>query len=160
MTATAQIEKREKSVVEMLVVIMLFSTLMAIFINRFMAHQEQIASAGVEVIANNFFSKVNVVRSQWFMDKKPTIVTLVTMNDREKSQIPVNQWGWVDTNTERLACEKIWQLVLATPMEFMQAPVSVIEIKSSTEEQARVCQYNFSNGMFFEYHSLTGQVVK
>ena len=160
MSITARVEKRERSMAELIVVIVLFSLLMATFISHFMTQKEHISQAGFDRLADNFFSKVNVVRSQWFMDNKPKSIMLAEMGSNQKEQISVNSWGWLDVENEHLACQKIWQLALNVPMEFMKSPVSAVEIKSALEKQGRVCRYSIDSGIYFEYHSATGKVVK
>jgi len=160
MSISARVEKRERSMAELIVVIVLFSLLMATFISHFMTQKEHISQAGFDRLADNFFSKVNVVRSQWFMENKPNSVMLAEMGSTEKEQITVNQWGWLDVHNNFLACQKMWQLALDVPMEFMKSPVSAVEIKSILEQQGRVCRYSIDSGIYFEYHSFTGKVIK
>lgn len=160
MSITARVEKRERSMAELIVVIVLFSLLMATFISHFMTQKEHISQAGFNRLADNFFSKVNVVRSQWFMENKPSSVMLAAMGSNDKERIPVNQWGWLDVENEPLACQNIWQLALDIPMEFMKSPVSAIEIKSPLKQQGKVCRYGIDSGIYFEYHSYTGKVIK
>ena len=160
MSVKASVEKREKSLAELVVVIVLFAVFMAIFISYFMKQKEQITHAGFNTLANNFFSKVNAVHGQWFMDQKPSLVQLSVIGSAENELIPVNVYGWLDVKENTFACEKIWYFALETPMEFLKSPVSAVEIKKSSQKQARTCRYSISSTVFFEYHSLTGKVVK
>ncbi len=160
MSIAARVEKRERSMAELIVVIVLFSLLMATFISSFMTQKEQISQAGFERLADNFFSKVNVVRSQWFMDQKPNVVILSELGSNKNERISINQWGWLDVNNDFLACHAIWKLALDAPMEFMKSPVSAVEIKSASGQQGRVCRYGIDNGHFFEYYSASGKVIK
>ena len=161
MSVTARVKKRERSMAELIVVIVLFSLLITIFIQHFISQQNHISQAGFERLADNFLSKANVVRSQWLMEKKPKTVLLSIMGSSEKESVTVNRNGWLDINedSERLACQKIWQLALDIPMEFMKSPVSAVEINLN-EQQGRVCRYSIDSGQYFEYYRLTGKVVK
>jgi len=159
MSVKASVEKREKSLAELVVVIVLFALLMAIFISYFMKQKDQITHTGFNTLANNFVSKVNAIHGQWYMDKKPSVVKLSVIGSAEKELIPVNKKGWLDVKGDLLACQKIWQLALDTPMEFLRSPVSAVEIKKTKQKSARICRYSISSTVYFEYNTLTGQIA-
>ncbi|MCJ8319936.1 MAG: syndecan [Colwellia sp.] len=159
MSVKASIEKREKSLAELVVVIVLFALLMAIFISYFMKQKDQITYTGFNRLANNFVSKVNAVHGQWYMDNKPSIVKLSLIGSLDKEFIPVNKKGWLDVKDDQLACQKIWQLALDTPMEFLKSPVSAVEIKKTRQKVSRICRYSISSTTYFEYNTLTGQIT-
>ena len=159
MSVKASVEKREKSLAELVVVIILFALLMAIFISYFMKQKDQITHTGFNRLANNFFSKVNAVHGQWYMDKKPSIVKLSVMGSSDKEFISVNKKGWLDVEGEQLACQRIWHLALDTPMEFLKSPVSAVEIKKTTQRVSRICRYSISSTIYFEYNTSTGKIA-
>lgn len=158
MSVKASIEKRERSLAELVVVIILFTFLMSVFISYFMKQKEQITLTGFNTLANSFVSKLNAVHGQWFMDQKPSVVQLSVMGRADKEFIPVNKKGWIDVKEEQFACQKIWQVTLATPMEFLKSPVSAVEIKKNEEKRTRYCRYSISSTTYFEYNAQTGKV--
>ena len=165
MSNNQRVEKREKTMTEIVVVVVLLSLLMASFIATFMEQEEEISKTGFEALANNFFSQITIVHGQWFMDKKPTRVMLATRasgtkNNLTKEAIPVNKQGWIDVEDSALACHQIWQHALNTPMVFMKSPVSAVEIKKNIGQQkGRVCRYSLNARIYFEYYSFTGRIV-
>jgi hypothetical protein len=152
--------KRQKSMAEFIVVIILSLVLMASFISQFMSQKEQISQTGFHQIADNFVSQVNLVRSQWFMDNKPKKMLLRIVGQPKKISVSVNQWGWIDVDDNRFVCEKIWQLVVNQPLDFIKSPVSAIELNIGDEQQGHVCRYAINTGQYFEYRSATGQVIR
>jgi competence protein ComGC len=160
MSIDLRIEKRGKAIVELIIVIVFLFLLMITFISHFMTQKEHISEAGFNRIANVFFSQVNVIRSQWLMDRKPKKVRLSVMGKEQKLLMSVNQWGWLDVEDKILVCDKIWQLAVDMPMEFMKSPVSAVQLKTDVEQQGHVCRYGINSGQYFEYRSATGQVTQ
>lgn len=163
MSVKAGIEKRERSLAELVVIMVLITLLMANFIAIFMDHSEQIKQAGFKRIANNFSSKVMIVHGQWLMDLKPKQVILSSLNDDEHENITVNKRGWIDIKTQirankSLACQQIWQVVLNTQMQYMKSPISAIEVNKNNKRQGRLCRYSLSATVYFEYYSGNGKV--
>ena len=163
MSNQMRIEKREKSLAELVMVIILMALLIGSFISYFMKNKDQITRTGFDSLANSFITQVNVVHSQWFMDKQPATVVissrlLNTSGENESEKVPVNAKGWIDVGLPELACQKIWQHTLNAPMEFVKSPVSSVEVKNSTQK-GRICRYSINSGAFFEYHTFSGKVI-
>jgi len=161
-------EKKEKSLAEQIVVIVLFSLLMAGFISFFLKQEKQITQAGFTTLANTFSAKIVSVHSQWFMDKKPPAVIVNTFPADElsakksasnKQVVPVNANGWIDTKAQELACNDIWQHVMQLPLVFIKSPISAVEVKKKLNHQGRICRYGIPSGEYFEYHTRSGRVI-
>ncbi|MEW6981163.1 hypothetical protein AAD001_00770 [Colwelliaceae bacterium 6471] len=169
MTQQMITEKREKTLAEQIMVIVMFALMMAGFISYFLKQETQITSAGFRALANSFATKVIAVRSQWFMDKKPNFIILTTKDTidgtRENSsnqKITVNKKGWIDVSEDNLACEKIWQLTMNLPLNFIKSPIATVEVKNNAEQQTgqgRICRYSVSSTDYFEYHTGSGKVI-
>jgi competence protein ComGC len=166
MSHNKNVEKREKSMAEFVVVIIIFAILMKIFISYFSEQEEHITTTGFTAIAQNFNNTIMVVRAQWFMDKQPSIVWLATLNKKDKVMITVNKHGWLDmpkdtiNETKITPCEYIWQFAVTIPMQLMKLSIASIELRDETMGDFHHCRYLLPSGQFFEYHSETGQVTK
>ncbi|MDP7593306.1 MAG: hypothetical protein QF552_11565 [Litorilituus sp.] len=156
-------EKNEKSLAEFLLIITLVGVMMSVFINFFIEHEAQYSQAGFKTMAQNFTTKVSVVHGQWIMDKHPEVVELAMMHDLTKQLISVNQQGWIDVNSTSLVCEKIWQLVMESPLRYMKQTIAAIEVRSlakaSAVETTSICRYALPNGTYFDYNRLNGRVT-
>jgi len=165
-------EKKEKSLAEFVLIILLIGMLAAIFINYYIKQEAQYANAGFSNLAQSFNVKVATVHAQWFMDKQPSVVQVVSLNKKEKQQVSVNQFGWVDSPQEELACEKIWQLVMAQPLSVMKFTIAAIEVRNTKSRNIEhvadkvnvkgailMCRYVLPDGRYFSYNRLNGRVT-
>ena len=157
-------EKKEKSLAEFIVIITLVGVMMGVFINYYIKSEDQFTHAGFSTIAQSFNTKVSTVHAQWFMDNQPNVVMLASFNKNEKQAIPVNNRGWIDIKSKQLACEKIWNLVMETPMNLMKLSISAIEVHDNTNtknDQAKAqCRYVLLDGSYFHYDRASGKVSK
>jgi competence protein ComGC len=157
-------EKKEKSLAEFIVIVVLVGVMMAVFINYFIKSEDQFTHAGFTTIAQSFNTKVRTVHAQWLMDKQPNVVLLASFNKKEKQAISVNNKGWIDVQNKQLACEKIWQLVMETPMNLMKLSISAIEVHDNTNEKndpaKAQCRYVLLGGSYFHYNRSNGKVSK
>ena len=168
--ANAAVEKREKSLGEMIVVILAFALLMATFIHYFFKNEDNINEAGFNNLAANFASKVMLIRSQWLMDGRPNTVKVVEFDvvtgQKKTHLVGVNKFGWVDNALPVLACQKIWQDVMSMPMRFAKQPISAIRLQHNNFHQedkkqkksATRCRFSIQSGHFFEYSAQNGKV--
>jgi hypothetical protein len=161
MTSLQVAEKSEKSLTEILVVVVLVAILMASFIFYFFKQQGQINQAGFSSIAQVFSARVNGIRAQWFMDLKPRFVSLASNQTQPDGgliiQVPVNKLGWVDSHDEALLCQMIWHYVMEAPLLYMKDPIAAVLV----EQQKQVlpyCQYSLPNGKYFTYQRHNGKV--
>lgn len=165
------INKREKSLGEIVLVVLLFSILMATFIHYFFKSETQINQVGFANLANNFSSQIILIHSKWLMDGKPVQVK-VTENNLLKSRkkikfISVNKKGWVNSKALNLSCTDIWQNVMSMPMFYAKKPVSAVQLqrhvdvnkKTLNEQQQIICRFSIESGQFFEYYSKNGKVI-
>jgi len=163
-------EKREKSMAEFVVVIIILAILMKVFISYFSEQEQRITTTGFTAIAQNFNNTIMVVHAQWFMEQKPSLVWLATANKKDKVGVTVNKNGWLDIPkqtinkiiplTNMTPCENIWQLAMTIPMQLMKLSVAAIELRDKTMEGFHHCRYLLPSGQYFEYYSETGQVTK
>lgn len=161
MTSLQVAEKNEKSLTEILIVVVLVASLMASFIYYFFKQQEQLTRAGFESIAQVFSARVNGIHAQWFMDQKPHFVAIksgsIQPDGSYRVNVPVNSKGWVDSASDVLSCQLIWQYVMETPLLFMRQPIGAVLV----EQQSNVlqyCQYSLSSGEYFTYQRHSGKV--
>ncbi len=155
------VDKREKSLAEFIVIIVLMALLMAIFIKYFFQQEEQITSAGFNNLAQNFNSTVMAVHAQWLMENKPDFVKLSLVNNESSQRVSVNQNGWLDIKEQNSVCENIWQLAMAIPMSLMKLSVAVIEVRNNDKSSNfHQCRYLLPSGHYFDYNSATGKVSK
>ena len=165
MSQQAVSDKKEKSLAEQIIVVLLFSLMMAWFIAFFFKQEQQITETGFKTLASTFSAKLVSVRSQWLMDLKPDAVKVKSLavqfedSTQEVIVTPVNSKGWVDVEQASLGCEKIWSLVMDMPLSFMKSPISVIEIKKTASGKQKLCRYSISSGDYFEYYPTTGKVI-
>tara|TARA_R110000737_G_scaffold317150_2_gene327677 strand:- start:51 stop:557 length:507 start_codon:yes stop_codon:yes gene_type:complete len=161
MTSLQVSEKSEKSLAEILVVVVLVASLMASFIYYFFKHQEQLTRAGFSTLAQVFSARVNGIHAQWFMDKKPRFITIASSNIQpdgsRKIKLPVNKMGWVDAGDQALSCQKIWQFVMEAPLLYMKQPVGAVLIEQQ-RHGLPYCQYSLPSGESFTYHRDSGKV--
>ena len=161
MSQKAVIAKREKSLAEQIVIIALLGLMMASFWYYFVRQEESISKAGFGVIANQFFSQVSTIRGQWYMDKNPKEVWLKERDDQGgKRKVTVNQQGWVDSRQEIGSCAEIWQMVMNTPLVFMNKPIAAIEVHDNGDHRLRYCRFVVSSGEYFQYIPQSGEVIK
>jgi len=165
------VNKREKSLGEMILVVLLFTILMATFIHYFFKNELQINQAGFANLENNFASQVIFIHSQWLMDGKPAQIKVIdksTLATNAKTKfIEVNKKGWVTTKTLNLPCNDIWQNVMAIPMKFAKQPVSAVQLQRNVglnetglnEAIPLICRFSIESGQFFEYYTQNGKVI-
>jgi hypothetical protein len=181
MPSNQRIIKREKSMAEFVVVILIVAGLMKTFISTFNEQEPYITSTGFTAIAQNFNNTVFVVHAQWFMDKEPNVVLLETLDKVEITPITVNNKGWLDVPNKitklpsfahatdftdfanMTACEQIWQLAMNMPMQLMTFSIAAIELREQTlannsSGNFHHCRYLLPSGQYFEYDSETGKV--
>jgi hypothetical protein len=161
MTSLQVADKSEKSLTEILLVVVLVALLMASFIFYFFKQQGQISQAGFSSIAQVFTARVNGIRGQWFMDLKPRFVRLASNQIQPDGglimQVPVNKLGWVDSHDEALSCQMIWHYVMEAPLLYMRAPISAVLVEQ--QKQALLyCQYSLPSGEYFTYQRHNGKV--
>jgi len=150
-------DKKERSLGELTIIVLLVASMMATFIHYFFKQEEQLTHAGFSALANTFSAKVTLVHAQWYMDNKPNVV-IVNMMDGTQQHVSVNNKGWIDSVDETFVCHDIWKIILATPLLFMKSPVSVVEVKREMQQQGHICQYGLPGGFYFEYNSINGSI--
>jgi len=166
MSSNQRVDKREKSMAEFVVVIIVFAVLMKIFISYFSEQEQHITTTGFTAIAQNFNNTVVAVHAQWFMDKQPQIVWLATQHKKDRIAVTVNKQGWLDVpkqikSSENItACENIWQLAMTIPMQLMKFSIAAIELHDKGVGDFHHCRYLLPSGQYFEYYSRTGKVTK
>ncbi|RHW76910.1 hypothetical protein [Colwellia sp. RSH04] len=154
-----KVEKREKSLTEFIITVVLLALLMKVFISYYFDQQEQITTTGFNRLAQSFNSTVIAVHAQWLMENKPSVVTLKQLNSEAKQRFSVNKNGWLDITKNNFSCEKIWQAAVAVPMSLMKLSIATIELKEQGKNFHH-CRYILPSGQFFDYHSETGKVTE
>ena len=161
MTSLQVAEKKEKSLTEILIVVVLIAILMASFIFYFFKHQGQLTQAGFASLAQVFSARVTGIHGQWFMDQKPHFVNVkssqIQADGSMNVKIPVNSAGWVDAGNKALSCQNIWQFVMETPLIYMKQPVGAVLVDQGSSVLA-YCQYSLPSGEYFTYQRHSGKV--
>jgi hypothetical protein len=161
MTRQQVADKSEKSLGEVLVVIVLVALLMASFIFYFFKHQGQLTRAGFESVSHVFSARINGIRAQWFMDSQPKFVVIESnLNDKSntKLKVPVNRKGWVDVQNNALRCQNIWQYVMGSPLVYMKQPIGTVLVAPRGNKTASYCQFSLPSGEYFTYQNDNGKV--
>ena len=162
MSTRQVIEKKERSMAELLIIIVLIGIMAMVFINSFFKQETNISSAAFDALANTFSSKVQIVHGQWMMDKQPDVVELASLPEQDIERVRVNKQGWIDDTSINNACKNIWQMATNAPLMFMNQVVSVVEV-ARAGQQGRVCRYMVYQGdlqLTFEYSSASGKVTR
>ncbi|WP_286262987.1 hypothetical protein [Thalassotalea atypica] len=153
------VERKERSMVEVLIIVVMIGVMASVFMNFFFKQEEHLNKAAFESLAQTFSAQVQIVHGQWLMDKQPRVVRLATLNDEQNSLITVNGAGWIDAEDSSTPCHDIWDLAMEIPLIFMNEPVSVIEIEHNNKIEERVCRYGSGENLSFDYHSRNGKVI-
>ncbi|WP_448553215.1 hypothetical protein [Thalassotalea montiporae] len=155
-------EHKERTVLELIIIGVLITLLMANFLYAFFKQESSIEEAGFRALANRFTTKVNAIHGQWLMDGRPQVIELRD-NLGQTNKVKVNQFGWPDG----INCEAIWQLVLDMPLELLNQPISVLELNTQSVAVEnndnlsidKVCRYYFTQGQYFDYQRHSGKVL-
>ena len=155
-------EKTEKSLGEVLIMVVCIGLMMMAFIFYFFKQEPILKSTGFNALKNSFSENVRAIHANWMMDKQPNIVkvqlNLLGTNETESYFVPVNKRGWVDSDNEYVACQEIWEFVMRSPLEFINSPISAIEVRDDQQTFGKRCQYSLPSGEFFEYNSQNGHI--
>lgn len=164
------LEKKEKSLVELIVIVILLTVLMAVFLGYYFKHEQKFSDTGFHGLANNFSSKVQVVHAQWLMDKQPSSVKVKGHQINDIEIVTVNKNGWLDVDFDRgfsskvliQPCQRIWQLALGIPQSLIKQPVSAVQVKRGGHRAnggyTGTCRYQLASGLYFDYDTRTGKV--
>ena len=161
MTSLQVSEKSEKSLAEILIVIVLVALLMASFISYFFKHQTQLTQAGFATIAQVFSARVTGIHAQWFMDQQPQFVSVesskIQTDGGVKINIPVNRAGWVDAGDEVLSCQTIWRFIMEAPLIYKKQQVGAVLVEQNSQ-MLPYCRYSLPSGEYFTYQRHNGKV--
>ncbi len=90
------VNKRERSLAEQVIIILLLFILMATFIHSFFKNQTELNNIGFSTLANNFSSQLVLIHSQWLMSGRPRQLILREAENPVLSQeelVVVDQHG-------------------------------------------------------------------
>lgn len=158
MANQTELNSREKTLGEYVVIIALITVLMASFLYYFFKQEQRFTEVGFDAVARNFSSSVMAVRAQWFMDGQPNEVVLKE-KDQPTITLKVNHKGWIDFSGEVDSCQKVWHAIMATELSFMNQPIVVVGIKNELKGNINICRYSLSSGETFDYQIETGKVT-
>lgn len=159
MSRNSVIVKREKTLAEQIITVVMVAVLMAGFLYYFLRQEGQLTKVGFERLATNFAAKVSTIRAQWYMDNQPKMVLLKEQGQQQTlRKITVNKNGWVDSNSANSLCVIIWQQVMDSPLEFMNKPLVALQINNNTGSNTRSCRYMLASGEYFQYNIDNGKV--
>ncbi len=151
-------DKKEKSLAEIVIIVLMVAILMMVFIHYFFKQEEQLTKVGFNTLTQNFSTKITTIRAQWFMDKQPRVVNLVSSGTTQ--EIYINESGWVDSPKNELACRIIWNVVIAEPLTLMNMDINVKQVSVMNKNKGRVCRYSLATGESFDYNSSDGKVSR
>jgi len=156
MSKETDANSRERTLGENIIILSIVAILMGAFIFYFFKQEQRFTEAGFKSIASKFSLKVTAIRAQWFMDNQPDAVLVKEAG--VKQLISVNKNGWVDFTNESESCQKIWFAVIGNKLEFMNQPVTVMEIFDRKTRQLTTCRYSLVRGEYFDYLLTSGKV--
>lgn len=170
-------EKKERTLTEQIIIVLLLASLMASFIHYFFKESDAYNRAGFSALVNAFHVGINNSHAQWIMDNQPRFIEVkaltpglaktseVDEHSVSTHKIPLNKKGWIDEdpsfhdNEGFTRCEKIWHYVLDRPLNFMKEPISIVAtLKSSKKINGIICKYHSAAGLYFEYDTTSGNV--
>ncbi len=154
------VERKERSMIEILIIVVITGALAGVFITSFFKQEQRISAAAFNALTNAFASKVQVVHAQWMMDEQPNVVRLREINTGTEELVTVNKKGWIDTTSPSFVCQNIWLMATGAPLSFMNNPVSVIYIERAGQTGPS-CKYIVVNGeqtYSFEYSPSNGKI--
>lgn len=159
MTARSSFAKREKSLAEQVITVLMVAALMASFVYYFFKEEAEITQVGFSSLASKFASQVTAIKAQWYMDGQPTIVFIKTADSKDQPlPVRVNKSGWVQAVDNDNMCSVIWQWAMQTSLSFMKQPISVYSVTDNSNKAVNHCRYSLPSGEFFEYWPKTGKV--
>lgn len=161
MTSQQVANKSERSLGEILLVVMLVALLMASFIFYFFKHQAQLTRIGFESVSQVFLARANGMRAQWHMDAQPH--TLVINNssansNKKQVRVPINNTGWVDVKNSAMPCRLVWQYIMESPLIYMEQPIAAVLVKTHGKKAITYCQFSLPSGEHFTFQSSNGKV--
>lgn len=157
--ARSSFAKRERSLAEQVIIVILLGCLMASFLYRFFEQESELTKVAFDSVSSQFVSQVTAIRAQWFMEKQPNKV-YISNNNKENIGywVEVNQDGWLASSSDKISCEQIWQWVMRSELVFMKQPISVFKITKTKNIGDDRCRYQLASGEYFEYWPNTGKV--
>lgn len=159
MTARSSFAKREKSLAEQVITVLMVAALMASFVFYFFKEEAEITQVGFSSLASKFASQVTAIKAQWYMDGQPKMVYVKTADSNDEPLlVKVNRSGWLHAQDSDNTCRVIWQWAMQTPLSFMKQPISVYSITDNSNQSVNHCRYSLPSGEFFEYWPKTGKV--
>jgi hypothetical protein len=161
MTSQQVANKSERSLGEILLVVVLIALLMASFIFYFFKHQAQLTRVGFKSVSQVFLARVNGIRAQWHMDAQPhTIVINSNTADSSEKQIrvPINSTGWVDVKNSVMPCQHVWQYIMESPLIYMEQPIAAVLVETHGKQAMTYCQFSLPSGEYFTFRSSNGKV--
>lgn len=166
-------EERNRSLLLNIVVVIVFLGLMLGFIRHLSDNTPDVRLLSLEQLADRFNTSVHHVHWQWQAEGRPEIVMLVSYSNKlgedrnlvatDRKPIFMNGKGWPQSEPSSKGCEKIWDMVLDTPMDidgFKVIAEYYAGIKLTGNEIDSTCRFRLSTGPYFEYKVNVGQVSK
>lgn len=160
-----RVDNREKTLVDILLIVVLLTILMAVFIYYYLKYDQQYSDIGLNTASSTFSSQLAVIHSQWLMDSQPNVVRIKQQARSGEIQIrivTVNKSGWPHSESATVPCVDIWLMVMDEPLQVLNSPVSVVEVIDTTKQVAngKICRYFVSEQQYFEYNSGNGELTK
>jgi hypothetical protein len=166
-------QERMRSLFINLTVVVVFVSLMLGFILYFEESKPNIKQVVLESLAIQYAGSVNTAHWQWQGEGRPAIILLVdyapglaqsnALVEKDRRPIFMSHLGWPQAQPSSQGCEKLWKMVLNTPLEihgFRIFAEFYDGVKLSDNALDSTCRYRLSVGPYFEYQVYTGQVSK
>jgi hypothetical protein len=159
-------ERREKSLAEQVIIIVVLGIFMAVFIRAISRGEERLLKNAFLKVRAEFTTQVAAIHGQWLLRKsswvKVSQLSGPNQGDGKRQKyswrVYVNKQGWPDSLQSPGYCYDIWQQVMAIPLEVMRHPVAVVELNHQQNDD-RVCRYHLTQEEYFDYLPLTGKVI-
>lgn len=152
-----------------LIAVLLVFIFMTFFLSYYFKQEKEIENTSLRNVANLFSSQLLLIRSLWFMENKPSLMSAkliddvsatiaIEPNDQQVKMLTINQFGWVDSESKTDVCQQIWAMVMGSQLEFFKMPIGVVLINNNAKENGHLCRYSVKNGSYFSYNTKNGQV--
>lgn len=153
-------------------VVLLFVGLMLSYIIYFNESKPNLKLVRFETFAESFKTSVQKAHVQWQAEGQPDIVILSTFTPRlddneslvetDKHPIFMSIAGWPKAEFSGLGCERIWDMVLNTPLSIKGFKVIAeyydgVNLSGNSVDSR--CRFRLSGGAYFEYKVHTGEVL-
>ncbi|MFC3095281.1 hypothetical protein DRW07_15605 [Alteromonas sediminis] len=159
-------DNSNKALLINIVVVVLFVSLMGLFIKSYMESEPDLNAAVLEGFARQFETASSNAHWRWQASGRPERIMLLHFdaqgNEKDRSAVRMAHFGrpWVEQSSD--GCAKLWLTLLNVPAMvngFRVIAEYYPNRDDSQPEALGVCRYRLSRGAYFDYAIDTGDVT-